>query len=140
MSASTSGDLPEGGGGPAPDLHPGTYLIALAAWVWLFGAFWLVFGGEREGAFMVTVSTFFLATFVGVPFIMKRVADRFLSRKGREDSFASFLHGETDTLTGRLGGFAAIVQVVIVPVALALGMTAIGFIIVSARSQFPVQM
>jgi hypothetical protein len=120
----------------SPDLHPGVYAVALGGWVWLFGAFWLVFGGEAEGAFMLGVDTVFLATFFGVPYILKRTADRFLDRHGYDGSLGDFLNRDVETLTGRLGGWSALIQVIVVPFALALGMTAIGFIVVAARAPY----
>jgi hypothetical protein len=120
----------------APDLHPGVYVAALAGWVWLFGAFWMTFGGEGEGAMMLGVDTVFLAVFFGTPFILKRTADRFLNRHDHAGSFADFLNMEVETLTGRLSGWGALIQVIIVPVAVALGMTAIGFIVVAARAPY----
>lgn len=120
----------------AADLHPGVYVAALAGWVWLFGAFWATFGGEAEGAMMLAVDTVFLAVFFGTPFILKRTADRFLKREDRAGSFADFLHMEMETLTGLVSGWSALIQVVIVPVSLALGMTALGFIIAAARAPY----
>lgn len=120
----------------APDLHPGVYVVALAGWAWLFGAFWVVFGGEREGAFMLAVDMAFLAAFFGTPYVLKRTADRFLKRKQDNGSFADFLQGDVETWTGTLSGWSALIQVIIVPFALALGMTAIGFIIASARAHY----
>jgi hypothetical protein len=120
----------------APDLHPGVYVAALGGWVWLFGAFWATFGGEAEGAFMLGVDTVFLAVFFGTPFILKRTADRFLKREGSAGAFADFLQMEMETLTGLVSGWSALIQVCIVPFALALGMTAIGIVIAAARAPY----
>ncbi|MCE9651231.1 MAG: hypothetical protein K8R18_16550 [Parvibaculum sp.] len=120
----------------ALDLHPGVYVAALAGWVWLFGAFWATFGGEAEGAFMLGVDMVFLAAFFGVPYAMKRTADRFLNRHDRAGSFADFLQMELETLTGLVSGWSALIQVCIVPFALALGMTAIGIIIAAVRAPY----
>lgn len=136
MSASQHGEWHGRNEPVSPDLHPGVYAVALGGWVWLFGAFWLVFGGEAEGAFMLGVDTVFLATFFGVPYILKRTADRFLDRHGHDGSFGDFLSRDVETLTGRLGGWSALIQVIVVPFALALGMTAIGFIVAAARAPY----
>ncbi|MGB3810389.1 MAG: hypothetical protein WA943_09835 [Parvibaculum sp.] len=120
----------------APDLHPGVFVAAIGGWAWLFGAFWLVFGGQREGAFMMAVDTAFLAVFFGTPYLLKRTADRFLKREEHHGSFADFLHGDVQTWTGTLSGWSALIQVIVVPFSVALGMTAIGFIIASARAQY----
>ncbi|HEY4344807.1 MAG TPA: hypothetical protein VGN05_10705 [Parvibaculum sp.] len=120
----------------APDLHPGVYVAALAGWVWLFGAFWATFGGEAEGAMMLGVDMVFLAVFFGTPWLLKRTADRFLDRRDEAGGFLDFLNMEMETLTGHVSGWSALIQVIIVPVALALGMTAIGFIIAAARAPY----
>lgn len=120
----------------APDLHPGVYIAALAGWTWLFGTFWLTFGGQAEGAFMLGVDTVFLAAFFGIPYALKHTADHFLKRKTDWSGWADFLHMDMETFTGRVSGWSALIQVTLVPFAVALGMTAIGFIIAAARAPY----
>jgi hypothetical protein len=120
----------------APDLHPGVYVVALVAWTWLFGAFWATFGGEGEGALVLDIDTVLLIVFFGIPFALKHTANHFLKRKDDWSGWADFLHMDMETLTGRVSGWSALIQVTLVPLAVALGMTAIGFIIVSARAPY----
>ncbi len=118
------------------DLHPGVYVAALAGWAWLFGAFWLTFGGHAEGAFVLAVDTVFLGVFFGIPFAMKHTADHFLNRKTDWSGWADFLHMDVETFTGRISGWSALIQVVVVPFSVALGMMAIFFIIAAARAPY----
>lgn len=120
----------------APDLHPGVFIAALVAWTWLFGAFWATFGGEGESALILSVDTVFLVVFFGIPFALKHTADRFLNRKDESGRWADFLHMDVETFTGRVSGWGALIQVTVVPFSVALGMTAIGFIIAAARAPY----
>lgn len=108
-------------------------MVGLVAWIWLFGVFWYAFGGQGEGALVLAISTFFLIVVFGVPYIMKRTADKFLHRKNEVGPMADFLHGDVETLTGDVSGWGALIQVVVVPVSVALGMTAIAIIIATTR-------
>lgn len=120
----------------SPDLHPGVYIASLVAWTWLFGSFWATFGGQAEGAFMLGVDMVFLAAFFGVPYALKRTADHFMNHKTDWSGWADFLHMDMETLTGRVSGWSALIQVTLVPFSVALGMTAIGFIIAAARAPY----
>ena len=105
--------------------------IAVAGYAGILVAFWLSFAGNVEAALAIAVSTAYAAMYFGVPYLMVRLAEKHDGAPHRQ-SLHSFLSGEFETITGRIGGWAAVIQVVLVPVGLAFGALAIGMIYVSS--------
>jgi hypothetical protein len=112
------------------DMHPGVYKLALVCWLLLLGIFWVTFSGSTAALFMVTVGTFYAAVFFGVPFLMSRIGG-FSSHSPLP--LVDFTEGAFDTIDGPIGGGEALLQVILVPLALGIGGVAIGFIIHFAR-------
>jgi hypothetical protein len=80
----------------------------------------------------VVIGTFYALMFFGVPTVMSRMAPT----RPRAGSLGSFLRGRFATIDGPISGSDALLQVILVPVALGLGGTAIGFIIHAARAAY----
>jgi hypothetical protein len=112
------------------DMHPGVYKLALVCWLLLLGIFWVTFSGSTSALFMVTIGTVYAAVFFGVPFLMIRIGG-FERRSSLP--LVDFTEGQFDTIDGPIGGGEALLQVILVPLALGIGGTAIGFIIHFAR-------
>jgi len=115
------------------DLHAGVFILMLLAWGWMLAAFWLTFGFQLEGGFMVGISTVYIAMYFGVPAVMIKVAKKYTPHLPDHRSFADFLHGNVQTATGRIEGWEACVQILLVPVGLALCITGIALAVMSAR-------
>jgi hypothetical protein len=111
-------------------MHPGVYKLALVCWLLLLGIFWVTFSGSTSALFMVTIGTVYAAVFFGVPFLMIRIGG-FERRSSLP--LVDFTEGQFDTIDGPIGGGEALLQVILVPLALGIGGTAIGFIIHFAR-------
>lgn len=111
-------------------MHPGVYKAAVLCWVFLLAIFWVTFSGSTAALFMVTVGTFYAAVFFGVPYLMSRIAGE---KSTAVFSLADFMEGRFDTLDGPIGGGEALLQVILVPLALGIGGVAIGCIIHFAR-------
>jgi len=111
------------------DMHPGIYGIALLSWAAFLGVFWVTFSGSPNALFMVGASTCYAAVFFGVPYVMSRIAKAAPPKFGVGD----FLQGKVDTLYGPIGGLEALLQVIMVPLALTIGGAAIGMIIHASR-------
>jgi len=103
--------------------------IAIAGYVGILAAFWLSFAGDTSAALAIGVSTVYGLVFFGVPYFMMRTAARHGPSPDRP-SLSEFLNGGFETNTGKISGWSALVQVALVPVALAFGTLAIGFIYV----------
>jgi hypothetical protein len=79
-------------------------------------------GRSTEASFMIVVSGLYVAIFFAIPRIFLRV-ERDPSRR---PDLARFMAEGMDTLTGRMSGAAALVQIYVVPVLLTLGILVIG--------------
>lgn len=115
----------------ATQLPLGVQAVAVIGYAAIFVILWITFGSDRGSAFMVGVSTFFALVFFGVPYLMDRVAQK----HGQQTvpTLKEFLAGDFDTWTGRISGWEALIQVALVPVALAFGSLALATIIILSR-------
>lgn len=112
-------------------MHPHVYRIALGFWIVFMSIFWLTFWISANALFMVVIGTFYAVVFFGVPYIMLRQVPGRTKAKG---SLLTFLENPFATLNGSLRGYEALLQVILVPLCLAVGGAAIGIIIRSARA------
>lgn len=99
-------------------------LAGLNAYVLL--AFWIALQGDREALFMVAISAFYLFAYMGTPYLMARLGAK---KAPRSSSLSQFLKEPFDTWTGVITGREAMIQVLTVPVAIAIAVTGMCFII-----------
>jgi len=109
------------------DLHPSVYKLFTASWAALIAVFVATFAESPFTLFMLAVVIGYAIMFFGVPYVMSRVAKP--ETNVGSTSFADFLHGQVQTLTGPVSSAEALMQVLMVPVCLTLGALAIGFIV-----------
>lgn len=109
------------------DIHPGVYKAFVGCWAALIAVFFATFAESPFTLFMLSVVTGYAIMFFGVPYVMSRVAPP--ATHVADVSFFDFLRGEVETSSGRISGMEALMQVIIVPLALTLGGLAIGFIV-----------
>ncbi len=109
------------------DIHPAVYKIFVACWAALFAVFAATFAESRYTMYLITVAVLNGAMFFGLPYVMSRVAPP--STRVGEVSFAEFMRGKVETLTGAVSSWEALAQVITVPLALTLGALAISFIV-----------
>jgi hypothetical protein len=102
--------------------------IAVAGYGGILLAFWLTFAGDATAVFAIAISTVYAVVYFGVPYLMNRMAERHAGPNDRRPSLFDFLEGDLDTITGRISGWSALVQVTLIPVALAFGTLAIGLV------------
>ena len=112
-------------------MHPHVYRVALLCWLCFLAVFWATFWTSSNALFQVVIGTVYAAMFFGVPYEMSRIypGDRM---KGR--SFWRFMGKPFHASTGTMLGYEALLQVILVPVLLTIGGTAIGIIIHMARA------
>ena len=115
---------PAGPTAAAPDVAAGVGTLIVAAYAGLILAFFAFFTGSFLALFAVSVATMFVAIFFAVPRIFFAVEPD----ASRRPSFSAFMHRGLDTPTGRCTGRDALVQMLIVPVLLTLGISAMGII------------
>jgi hypothetical protein len=109
------------------DIHPGVYKAFVGCWAALIAVFVATFAESAYTLYMLAVVIGYAIMFFGVPTVMSRMAPPDTS-VGKA-SFWQFLHGEVDTLYGRVSGIEALTQVIMVPLGLTLGAIVIGSIV-----------
>jgi len=112
------------------DMHPGVYGIALLCWAPFMAVFFVTFHASANATFMVDISGAYAVMFFGVPFVMSRAVPR---KEAVRSGLRDFLGGSVDTLYGPVNSGEALLQVIMIPLALTLGGIAIGFIIHADR-------
>lgn len=101
----------------APDLPGSVGVLLVTAYAALIAALALTAVASRESAFMVVIAALFLVAFFTVPRIFLKIEPK----DGRRPSLDRFLADGMETLTGHCSGPAALVQMLIVPVLLTIG-------------------
>jgi hypothetical protein len=99
-------------------------LIA-ASYVTLIGTLAIATTGSSPSIFAVVIAAFFVGMFFAVPRIFFAVEPK----SGRRPRLGQFIREGMDTATGRSGGAAALVQMLVVPICLTLGVMAMGVIV-----------
>ena len=112
-------------------MHPGVYKLAILCWAMFMAVFWATFFISSNALFLVVIGTVYALVNFGVPIIMSRMAPK---PKAGYPSFEEFIRGRFDTLYGPIEASEALLQVVLVPLALSAGGVAIGLIIRYARA------
>jgi len=112
-------------------MHPHVYRIALVCWACLLAVFWATFWVSSNALFQVVIGTVYAVVFFGVPYEMSRI---FPGKRTADKSLWQFLEEPFRTRTGTMRGYEALLQVILVPVALTIGGAAIGIIIHAARA------
>lgn len=112
-------------------MHPHVYRIALACWICLLAVFWATFWVSSNALFQVVIGTVYAIIFFGVPYEMSRI---YPGKRTSDKSIWRFMAEPFQTRTGTMHGYEALLQVILVPVALTIGGTVIGMIIHAARA------
>ena len=108
----------------APDVAPGVGGLIVAAYVGLVLVLLTFFTGSLAAMFAVVIAAGFVAIFFTVPRIFFAVEPK----AGRRPSLPEFMEKGIDTLTGHSGGRDALLQMLIVPVLLTLGLLVMGIV------------
>src|SRR5690606_23768856 len=111
------------------EIHPLCYRVAFGSALWIVCVYGLSFLAAPHAFMMVVISLGFMVMYGGLPFVMWR------SRRGpaKAGRFAVFAQTELPTWTGVLHGREAAVQIMTVPLALAVAATGIALAIAGAR-------
>jgi len=109
---------------PGAELPAFVYVSVLAAFGWIMLASWLAFAHDTDAALALGIAVILTVVFFALPVVMRHAAIAF-SRPKRQAS-REFLAAPVETATGSLSGASAWLQVLIIPLALALAATLIG--------------
>ena len=106
----------------APDVPAAVGGMIAASYAAVIGALYFATAGTAHSIFMISISALFVAIFFAVP----RFFFKMEPMRGKRVRLDEFMRTGIDTATGRTTAKAALVQMLVVPVFLVLGLTAIG--------------
>jgi hypothetical protein len=109
------------------DVHPFVGRAALGLIVWTVVAVWALFSHSYYGPLLWSVVTFLVAIFLAVSLILLRL-ERKNDDARRATTFRDWSHGDLDTGSGPGDARTAAVMILLIPTAIAVGMTAFGLI------------
>ena len=108
----------------APDVAPGVGGLIVATYVSLVLVLFTFFTGSLSAMFAVVIAAGFVAIFFAVP----RIFFALEPKAGRRPSLPEFMEKGVNTLTGHSSGREALLQMLIVPVLLTLGLLVMGIV------------
>ena len=108
----------------APDVAAGVGVLIVASYVGLLVVFFALFAGSLSALFAITICAGFVAVFFTVP----RIFFALEPDQTRRPSLPAFMEKGIETLTGHSTGGEALVQMLIVPVLLTLGLLTMGIV------------
>lgn len=108
----------------ASDVPVGVGGLIVSAYVALVLALFAFFAGSALAAMVVAIAAGFVAIFFAVP----RIFFALEPDAGQRPNLGSFLYDGLQTFTGHCGGRDALIQMLIVPVLLTLGLIAMGIV------------
>lgn len=115
-------EKPAGPTPAAPDVPATVGVMIIGSYAVLLSTFALATIASAYSIYMITISALFLVAYFTVPWLFMKQEPK----SGRRPSLDRFLRDGMETLTGHSTAAAALVQMLIVPVLLTLGVTAMG--------------
>jgi hypothetical protein len=116
---------------PGGEFPTFVYISVLAAFGWIMLASWLAFADNTDAVLALGIASVLALVFFALPIVMRHTAVAFSHRKPH--SPREFLSAPFETATGPLSGASAWLQVLIIPLALALAATLFGIANVLVR-------
>jgi hypothetical protein len=115
---------------PVWDMHPTAYGLWVGCWALLFSIMTWTFLGSASALFLLAMIGFYAAMFFAVPAAL----GRFTMANRPAQHFADFLDSDMPILGGWISGREALVQMTMVPLALAFGAVFISNVVAWARA------
>lgn len=109
---------------PGAEFPAFVYVSVLAAFAWIMLASWVAFAGGADADLALGIAIVLAIVFFALPIIIREVAVAHSRR--RQEMKHDFLSSRVETATGWLPGSSAWLQVLLIPLALALAATLIG--------------
>jgi hypothetical protein len=109
---------------PGAELPAFVYVSVLAAFGWIMLASWLAFAGDTDADLALGVAVVLAIVIFALPIVIHHTAVAFCRPKPQTPR--EFLAAPVETATGPLSGASAWLQVLLIPLALALAATLIG--------------
>ena len=110
---------------PGDEFPTTVYRSIVVAFAWMMVAAWVAFGGTTGTDLDLAIATVLFVVFLALPIMMHRTA---ANRQGHEPRPVSqrFWSSQVEIATGALSGREAWLEVLVIPVALAIAATLIG--------------
>ena len=108
----------------APDVAAGVGTLIVGTYAALILVFFALFTGSASALFMVFIAAGFAVAFFTIPRIFFAIE----ADPSRRPSLPAFLHRGLQTATGHSSGKDALIQMLIVPVLLTLGLAVMGIV------------
>ena len=132
LALTTNRDAPAGrqeprssyGTVPGAEFPTFVYVSVLAAFAWIMLASWLAFAGDMDADLALGIAVVLGIVFFALPIVIRQVA--VANMRNRPEMSDDFLSAPVETATGPLRGSSAWLQVLLIPLALALAATLIG--------------
>jgi hypothetical protein len=109
---------------PGAEFPNFVYVSVLVAFAWIMLASWLAFAGEMDARLPLGIAIVLALVFFALPVIIHHVA--VTRTRDKPVVTHDFLSAPVDTATGPLRGSSAWLQVLMIPLSLALAATLIG--------------
>lgn len=109
------------------DVHPVIRRLGIGTILWTVAAIWILFNHSYYGVLLFGVVTLLVAVFVAVPWLLFRLGRR---DDASEQTFREWMDSDFDTASGPVDAREAAVLILIVPLSIAVGMTAFGVLAV----------
>jgi hypothetical protein len=112
-------------------VHPVVARLGLALILWTLAAIWILFAQSHGAVLVFGIVSFLMIVFVALPWLLFR-----LGRNGapRPDSFRDWMDSDFETESGPIDAREAAVLILLVPLSIALGMTAFGALALMSAS------
>ena len=112
---------------PGEELPAPVYISILLSFAALMAASWLLFDRSDEIGLDLLIGTVLFTAMLGLPILLRRMVSRQTGAHGRR-SRAATGHGHVEIYTGRLSSGEAWVQILLIPLTMALAAVAIGLV------------
>jgi hypothetical protein len=106
------------------DVHPVIKRLGIATVLWTVAAIWILFSHSYYGILLFGVVTFLVLIFLAVPWLLPRLGRRRDDTPG--PTFREWADSDFDTASGPVDAREAAVLILLVPLSIAVGMTAFG--------------
>ena len=107
------------------DVHPVVRRLGIGTILWTVAAIWILFNHSYYGVLLFGVVTLLVAVFIAVPWLLFRLGRR---DDASEQSFREWMDSDFETASGPVDAREAAVLILLVPLSIALGMTAFGLL------------
>lgn len=107
-------------------VHPAVAKIAVGAAIWFLAVTWLAFAGNGEIDYLLIIVTLFFAIFFTLFLFTASYSAHDPRWPARDTTFREFLGSRVGIGSGTMRGRDVLIQIALIPVALALAATLIG--------------